>query len=201
VRSLPFRSAEDLERAVRALQPILADGGVVVLPTETFYGLAGIPWQAAAVARILAMKGRPPNLALPVLCAGWDQVERLAVVPAEHRRRLERLWPGPLTAVLRCRPGVAASAGGTIAVRIPGLPLLRALLEGVGPLTGTSANRHGHPPATEMAPAVASLLEPPDLALDGGVTTGGPASTVVDLVSGGRVLRPGPVRWAAEGGP
>jgi tRNA threonylcarbamoyl adenosine modification protein (Sua5/YciO/YrdC/YwlC family) len=193
---LRFGRAEDLEAAVAAARPVVARGGVLLFPTETWYGLGADPARADAVTRVLALKGRPQELALPVLCAGWGQVEALVSVPARWRGRLDSLWPGPLTAVLEALVPLPAGAGPTLAVRIPGHPLLCSLLAAVGPLTGTSANRHGAPPCADAGAALASLAGSPDVLLDGGPTPGGAASTLVDLRGGeATVLRGGPVSW------
>lgn len=196
MRRLAFVDDGDVAPAARAVAEVVAAAGIVLLPTETFYGLAADPVEPRAVARVFAAKGRPAERSLPLLCSDWGQVESLVEVPEAHRVRLSRIWPGPLTVVLRCRRPVAAAGAGTLAVRIPGHPMLRALLYRVGPLTGTSANRHGHPACVEPDAALASLVGSPDLVLDGGRTPGGVPSTVVDLTGDApRVLREGPVVW------
>jgi tRNA threonylcarbamoyl adenosine modification protein (Sua5/YciO/YrdC/YwlC family) len=136
-------------------------------------------------------------MALPVLCADWDQVEALVKVPRQHRDRLDQLWPGAITVILEARrPLPAAHADGSLAIRIPGLAPLRGLLAGVGSVTGTSANRHEEPPCSVASEALKSLIEKPDLVLDGGRTAGGEVSTIVDLRSGRpKVLRQGPIEW------
>jgi L-threonylcarbamoyladenylate synthase len=174
-------AAEDLAAATGAVRTALEEHGVVLLPTETFYGLGACPHSHSAVARVRLLKGRPETLALPVLCGGWQQVERLVKVAERHRARLENAWPGPLTAVMPCAAPLPAALADTLAVRIPGHPLLCTLLDQVGPLTGTSANRHGDQPSTTVSGALESLLDGPDLVLDGGATAGGSATTVVDL--------------------
>ncbi len=129
---------------------------------------------------------------LPVLAANWRQVEQLVEVPERFRTNLEASWPGPLTAVLHSRHPVAASPGPTIAVRIPGHDLLRALLDRVGPVTGTSANRHGRPAPVTANEALVSLNGAPHLVLEGGRTEGGGPSTVVSLTGEQpRLLRSG----------
>lgn len=194
---LSLRHAEDVAPAAEAVERTTAGSGVVLLPTETFYGLAVDPADEAAVSLVCAMKARPEGVPLPVLCADWTQVERLVVVPDRFRVRLSRTWPGPLTVVVHARRPLAAGRGPTLAVRIPGHALLRALLYVVGPLTGTSANRHGSPPHTEVDPALEDLDPAPDLVLDGGRTPGGVASTLVDVTGGEpRVLRAGPAPWS-----
>jgi L-threonylcarbamoyladenylate synthase len=196
VRRLPFADPEHCGEAVRAAGEVVAADGVVLLPTETYYGLGADPTSATAARRIFAMKDRPDHMALPVLVADWNQLESLVVVSEEHRVRLSRSWPGALTVILPSRSELPAAPGGTVAVRIPDHALLRALLYRVGPLTGTSANRHGSPPCVGADASLASLCDPPDLVLDGGVTPGGSASTVVDLTtSEPEIVRQGAFRW------
>jgi L-threonylcarbamoyladenylate synthase len=187
---------EDATEAGRLTAEVVREGGVVLFPTETFYGLGADPHQPEAVARVFAMKDRPGGLALSVLCSDWAQVEELAQVPEEHRVKLSRIWPGPLTAVMRCRHNLAVAPAGTIGVRILGHALMRAVLYRAGPLTGTSANRHGQPPSTDADSALASLVVPPDLVLDGGRTEGVKPTTVVDLTGADpHVVRPGGFAW------
>jgi tRNA threonylcarbamoyl adenosine modification protein (Sua5/YciO/YrdC/YwlC family) len=196
VRTVRFRGQADVVAAAEAATVTAAVGGVILLPTETYYGLGADPTNPEGVDRVFAAKGRPSDLALPVLCADWLQLEALVVPPEEFRVRLSRIWPAALTVVLPCRVPLPAAPAGTLAVRIPGHAMLRSLLYRTGPLTGTSANPHGWPPCVEPATALRSLAAPPDLVLDGGVTAGGGASTVVDL-TGDRpsVLRQGAVLW------
>jgi len=197
LKTVPFHRREEVAGAAAAVVATVASGGVILLPTETFYGLGADADSQVGVDKIYRMKGRPAGMPLPVLCADWSQIEGLAVVPEAYRVRLSRTWPGPLTVIFPCRRPLAAAPGGSVAVRVPGQPFLRALLYAAGPLTGTSANRHGSPSASTLAEALAGLAEPPDLALDGGATPGGAATTLVDL--SGRVpllLRPGPAPWS-----
>jgi L-threonylcarbamoyladenylate synthase len=201
VKRLPFSDHEHVLEAARAASEVVSAGGVVLLPTETFYGLGVAVQDVAAVARVFEMKQRPREVALPVLCADWDQLGLLVEVPDQHRARLSRIWPAALTAVLPCRGKTAVAQGGVLAVRIPRHAMLRAMLYRVGPLTGTSANRHGDPPCVVPEEALRSLAAPPDLVLDAGETPGGPPSTVVDLSSDeARVLRPGAVSWETPAG-
>ncbi len=196
MRRLPFIRPDEIVTATRKAADVVAHGGVVLLPTESFYGLGVDPQQADPVARVCAMKERAPELGLPVLCASWEQLETLVQMPERFRVRLSRLWPAPLTVVVPLIVATAAARDDTLAVRIPAHTSLRALLYHTGPLTGTSANRHGQPPCTTPDAAVASLLEAPDLVLDAGPTAGGEPSTVVDLSGGNpRVLRFGACLW------
>lgn len=193
---LPFVEPDDVVEAIEGAGPVVIRGGVLVLPTESFYGLGADPRNKSAVARIFRMKARPGELDLPVLCADWEQVESLVVVPDAFRVKLSRLWPAALTAVLPTIDDLPAARSGTMAVRIPAHAELRALLYRLGPLTGTSANRHGDPPSTTIDGALATLSEPPDLALDAGPTAGGRTSTLVDLSRGmPEILRHGACDW------
>jgi L-threonylcarbamoyladenylate synthase len=196
MKRLSLIADEDAAEAGRTTADVVRSGGVVLLPTETFYGLAADPASADAVARIYAMKARPERHPLPVLCSDWAQLESLAEVPDRHRVRLSRIWPGPLTAILRCRADLPVVLEGTIAVRIPGHAMLRTVLYRSGCVTGTSANRHREPPPCDVDSALASLESAPDLVLDGGATPGGEPSTIVDLTSDEpRVLRRGAFLW------
>ncbi len=196
MKRLPFTQPDEIITATKMAAEVVAAGGVILLPTESYYGLGADPLQADGVARVCAMKGRAPELGLPVLCASWEQLEMLVQVPERYRVRLSRLWPAPLTAVVPSNVATTASRDGTLAVRIPAHASLRALLYRTGPLTGTSANRHGHPPCTTPDAALASLLGAPDLVLDAGPTVGGEPSTVVDLSEENpRVLRSGACPW------
>jgi len=193
---LPFSDARDAKRALRAVADVVAAGGVVLIPTESHYGLGVDPRQSSAVERVFALKGRPDDLALPVVCSDWDQVDSLIRVPDGRRVKLARIWPAALTVIALCHHSVAASSTDTLAVRIPDHDLLRTLLYRVGPLTATSANRHGEPPCPTVSAALESLLGTPDLLLDGGVLAGGPVSTLIDLTSDiAREIRSGPVVW------
>jgi len=185
-RRLPFHLEADLPGAVTACTAVFADHGVVAIPTETFYGLAVPPDDEQALARLFALKGRPHDKAAPVVVASMQQAASLVQVPEAWVDRLAETWPAPLTVVL------PAHRGGTLAVRVPAHPLLRALLEHLGPLTATSANLAGGPPAITPAEVEKTFGEGLALILDGGPTPGGLPSTLVDLtVSPPRLLRPG----------
>jgi len=193
---LPFSDSREIKDAVGKAAGVVAAGGVVLIPTESHYGLGVDPRQPEAVEKIIALKGRPEGLALPVVCSDWDQVESLVSVPDPHRFKLARIWPAALTVVAGRRRPVAASSTETLAVRIPDHDGLRALLYRVGPLTATSANRHGEPPNPTVESALDSLLGAPDLVLDAGDLAGGSVSTIMDLSSEeAREIRSGPVLW------
>jgi len=196
MRTVPFVEDSDVLPAANEVVRVRAASGVVLIPTETFYGLGANPTDPEAVARIFDAKGRPPEMAIPVLASDWQQIESMVHVADRYRVQLSRIWPAALTVVLPARQYAVASRDSTLAVRIPGHARLRALLYRVGPLTGTSANRHGQPPETSAEAALTSLLVPPDLVLDGGPTGGGSPSTLVDLTGEEpRILRRGAIPW------
>jgi len=186
---------DDLESVAAAL----LQGAVVGLPTDTVYGLA-VRLDRAAIDRVLAAKGRPSALALPVLVGARAQVDRVASsFPAPAAVLGERFWPGPLTLVVPAKRAIGRLIGGdgrTVGVRWPNHPLVEQLCLEVGPLAVTSANRHGEPPCT-TAQQLVELFAAGEIAavLDGGVADGSPSS-VVDC-SGRRptCLREGAVSW------
>lgn len=199
----PVVPADDpavVERAAKAL----LGGGLVVLPTETVYGLAALASDPAATRALFARKGRGADVPVAVLCADAGQALALAAddVPAPAAELAAAHWPGPLTMVLRRRPGLGWALGeptDTIGLRCPAHDLVRALAARVGPLATTSANRHGMPTPSSASEAAAQLLGEVDLVLDGGMLSGTP-STVVDLTGPEpRVLRQGPVHIDAAG--
>ncbi|MDR2454086.1 MAG: threonylcarbamoyl-AMP synthase [Bifidobacteriaceae bacterium] len=184
----------------RAAQAI-ASGGLVVIPTDTVYGVAANPRDQAAAARLFAAKGRPAHLALPVLVPDAAAAAGLAArLGPAAAALMAAFWPGPLTLVVEADPAAAlhlggpAGARGTIALRQPDHPAALALLRLTGPLAVTSANLSGQPPALTCAEALRQLGGAVAVGLEAGVARGGKASTIVDLARGGcAVLRPGAV--------
>jgi tRNA threonylcarbamoyl adenosine modification protein (Sua5/YciO/YrdC/YwlC family) len=182
---------------------VLRGGGVVVLPTDTVYGLAALPGVAGATAELFRLKGRRADVPIAVLCASADEALALAdpaAVDAEVAGIATRLWPGPLTLVLPRRPGLDYALGGgsaaTIGLRCPDHPLILALAAEVGPLATTSANRHREPTPATAAEVAAVLGAGVGMVLDGGPCTA-PPSTVVDATGPHwRVLREGVVTLA-----
>jgi tRNA threonylcarbamoyl adenosine modification protein (Sua5/YciO/YrdC/YwlC family) len=185
------------DRAADALRA----GEVVLLPTDTVYGIAVRAELPGATARLFSLKDRSEIQPVAVLVADRDQALTL-VDEADDAvvRVMDRLWPGPLTLVLRRAAGAEhLELGGdpeTIGIRCPDHDFVRALAADVGPLATTSANRHGEPTPPTAAEAAASLVGPVALVVDGG-PAGTVASTVVDLTGPGpRVLREGAVTVA-----
>jgi tRNA threonylcarbamoyl adenosine modification protein (Sua5/YciO/YrdC/YwlC family) len=180
---------------VLAAVAAIRSGEVVVIPTDTVYGLAGDPANPEAIERIYAIKERPPHLELNLLASDISQLDGLVEMDRAARSLAAAFWPGPLSLV--CPVGTRRLAiprsGTTLMVRVPDHTLLRCLLEETGPVASTSANRHGMPPATTAGAAEAQLGGGVAGALDGGPSTG-MASTIIDLSSRPpRVLREGPI--------
>lgn len=178
---------------------VLRRGGVVLVPTDTVYGIAVRADLPGAVDRLAELKERAAEQPVAVLVASLAQAEEVGVVPEWARPIAERWWPGPLTLVLARRPGLAWDLGepaATVGVRVPDHDLVRALAAELGPLATTSANRHGEPTPPTAAEAAATLARPPDLVVDGGRCEGRP-STVVDATGAAPVvLREGPIAAA-----
>lgn len=186
--------------AARAAEAVLAAGGLVVLPTETVFGIAARPDLPAATARLFQVKRRDRGLALPVLAAAADEALSLGRAGAAARALGAVFWPGPLTLVLersdRSRGWDLGARPDSIGVRVPALALPLALLGRVGPLAVTSANPSGSPPAADESSLLASFADVAELYLlpRGGIRGGGRASTVVDCTARRpRLTREGPI--------
>ena len=189
--------------AIAVAAQILAAGRLVAFPTETVYGLGANALDAAAVERIFAAKQRPTTDPLIVHLASADQLDRVAIdIPPVTHALAERFWPGPLTLVLRRGPDVPpnVSAGrNTVAVRVPAHPVAHALLTACGlPIAAPSANLFSRPSPTTAQHVLDDLAGRVDMVLDGGPTTIGLESTVIDLTQTSPVLlRPGGADVAA----
>jgi L-threonylcarbamoyladenylate synthase len=171
----------------QAAAETLQRGGVVVVPTDTVYGLAARPDDPDAVQAIYRAKGRPGAMHLPVLAASLDQVRALGVNVTDAADALAvRWWPGPLTLAFGFEAGSARpdwlAGREEVAVRIPDHPFLRGLLRTTGVLLVTSANPHGAPTARVAGDVATSLGDSVDLIVDGGELTEVP-STLVNVRS------------------
>jgi L-threonylcarbamoyladenylate synthase len=190
----PAQRDAGLAQAVSALQ----SGQLVVLPTDTLYGVGADAFTPTAIDALLAAKGRDRGMPVPVLVGSWRSIDGLVtVVTPQMRQLVQAFWPGGLTLVVKHAPGLAWDLGdayGTVALRMPLHPVALELLREVGPMGVSSANRSGRPPATTVDDARAQLGDRIDVYLDGG-TTGEPvASSIVDLTtSPPRLVRAGAV--------
>lgn len=202
------RDQAELLPGMRQARQAIGRGELIVLPTDTVYGIAADAFSASAVAHLLAAKGRGRQSPPPVLVAGLTTMRALvAEVPEPVERLVEAFWPGGLTIVLPAQPSLSWDLGdthGTVAVRMPAEPIALELLEECGPLAVSSANLTGKAAAIEIDAAVDMLGDSVAVYLDGGTSRTGVASTIIDatgLVGPDRrpvrVLRDGAVDRAA----
>ena len=184
--------------AIQAAAHSVASGQLVVLPTDTVYGLGADAFDANAVADLLAAKGRGRDMPVPVLVGSWTTIEGLTSSVAERTWKLiEAFWPGGLTLVVEHAPSLSWDLGdarGTVAIRMPLHPVAIELLEITGPMAVSSANISGHPPAVTAQDARDQLGDSVAVYLDGGPAPAQIASTIVDVTAEvPRVLRAGAV--------
>ena len=188
----PDARAAGLDAAATAI----SSGELVLLPTDTVYGVAADPFTPDAVTRLLAAKNRGRTMPVPVLIGEASTLAGLVVnLPPAAHDLAQAFWPGGVTLVLEHAPSLAWDLGdaeGTVAVRLPDDDVARDLLRRTGPLAVSSANRSGRPAATTAAEAQYQLGEHAAVVLDGGSRTGSAASTIVDCTGPvPRVLRVG----------
>ncbi|MEV8274001.1 L-threonylcarbamoyladenylate synthase [Microbacterium sp. NPDC077184] len=181
------RSEADLLAGLREARRALGRGELVVLPTDTVYGVAADAFSPQAVTRLLEAKGRGRQSPPPVLVAGVATLRALvSEIPEAVERLVEEFWPGGLTIVLPAQPSLSWDLGetrGTVAVRMPAHRIALEVLEDVGPLAVSSANLTGKAAAVTAGDAEAMLGESVRVYLDDGSSKDGVASTIVDATS------------------
>jgi L-threonylcarbamoyladenylate synthase len=187
-----------LEAGLAAAATAIRAGELIVLPTDTVYGLGADAFDAAAVGRLLDAKGRGREMPPPVLVGSPATLDALASkLPDWARLLVEKYWPGPLTIVVRQQPSLQWDLGetrGTVAVRMPHDKVALELLARTGPLAVSSANLTGKPAATDAEQAADMLGEGVSVILDGGPTSDDRPSTIVDCTGAQpRVLRVGAI--------
>ncbi|MBV9594174.1 MAG: threonylcarbamoyl-AMP synthase [Actinobacteria bacterium] len=186
------------ENAIATAARTVTGGELVVLPTDTVYGIGADAFDASAVAQLLAAKGRGRDMPVPVLVGSWDTIDGLvSFVPPQTRSLIEAFWPGGLTLVVEHAPSLSWDLGetrGTVAIRMPLHPVAIELLTKTGPMAVSSANVSGQPPALTAAQALDQLGDSVAVYLDGGPAAVGVASTIVDVTAETpRLLRAGAV--------
>jgi tRNA threonylcarbamoyl adenosine modification protein (Sua5/YciO/YrdC/YwlC family) len=196
--AVPDQRTEGLTAAAQAVKA----GRLVVLPTDTVYGIGCDAFSAPAVRSLLAAKQRGPDMPVPVLVGSWKTIDGLVLgVPKSARDLIEAFWPGGLSLVLPHAPSLnwdLGSTKGTVMLRMPLHPVALELLREVGPMAVSSANVSGQPPAASAAEAQEQLGEKVAVYLDGGPSGEPVASTIVDLTGDApRVLREGAVTTEA----
>ncbi len=177
----------DLLTGMRLAKVALGRSELVVLPTDTVYGIGCDAFSAKGVQALLAAKGRGPQSPPPVLIGNLNTLHALAEdVPEVARRLADTFWPGALTMILKAQQSLTWDLGetkGTVALRMPDHKIALALLEEVGPMAVSSANLTGQPAATTCQQAEAYLANSVSVYLDAGTSPKGEASTIIDLTS------------------
>ncbi len=188
------------ERAIGRAAAVgaLSRGDLVVLPTDTVYGLAADAFSAPAIDALLAAKERGRDMPVGVLVGSWRGLDGLVLsVPAPVRDLVEAFWPGGLSLVVKHAPSLTWDLGdsrGTVMVRMPLHPVVLEVLAETGPLAVSSANVSGRPPATSATEALGQLGDAVDVYLEAGSCGDPVASTIVDVTGPvPRVLRLGAV--------
>nr|WP_242516937.1 L-threonylcarbamoyladenylate synthase [Corynebacterium mendelii] len=194
----PCHDQDKRALGLKAAEEAVADGRLVVMPTDTLYGLGCDAFNNEAVGKLLAAKHRGPDMPVPVLVGSWDTIRGLVREYSRPTRLLvEAFWPGGVSIVVPQAPSLPWNLGntaGTVMLRMPLHPVAIELLRATGPMAVSSANISGQPPATTAAQAMDQLGESAAVYLDGGACPVGEPSTIVD-VSGPvpAVLREGAV--------
>jgi L-threonylcarbamoyladenylate synthase len=186
------------ETAIASAARSVRAGQLVVLPTDTVYGLGVDAFDPTAVTDLLAAKGRGRDMPLPVLVGSWDTIDGLvSMVSQQVRDLIEAFWPGGLTLVVEHAPSLSWDLGdarGTVALRMPLHPVALELLAITGPMAVSSANISGQPAALTATDAQEQLADKVEVYLDGGPSLIGVASTIVDVTAQTpRILRAGAV--------
>jgi tRNA threonylcarbamoyl adenosine modification protein (Sua5/YciO/YrdC/YwlC family) len=184
------------DEGLAAAAAAVADGQLVVLPTDTVYGVGADAFNPAAVSALLAAKGRGRNMPPPVLVGSVRAAAALTEsLGAFGQDLIDEFWPGPLTLVFRASPTLLWDLGdtmGTVAVRMPLHPVALDLLRRTGPMAVSSANRHSLPAATTADEAQTQLGDAISVYLDGGPCADNAPSTILDLTGTvPRMLRAG----------
>lgn len=201
-----FDCADESQRAtgISAAVSAVKGGRLVVLPTDTVYGIGADAFDGAAVSALLAAKGRGRDMPVPVLVGSWTTIDGLVyTVPTAARELIRAFWPGALSLVVRQAPSLQwdlGDANGTVMLRMPLHPVAIELLRAVGPMAVSSANVSGQPPAITVSDAVEQLGDKVEVYLDGGTAEAQAASTIIDLTGPQpKILREGPVTAARIG--
>jgi tRNA threonylcarbamoyl adenosine modification protein (Sua5/YciO/YrdC/YwlC family) len=201
-RILDSRDPANRAAAITSATAAVKAGRLIVLPTDTVYGIGADAFDSGAVAALLSAKGRGRDMPVGVLVGSWHTIEGLVYsMPATARELIRAFWPGALSLVVQQAPSLQWDLGdarGTVMLRMPLHPVALELLRETGPMAVSSANISGRPPATTAAEANEQFGDLVDVYLDSGVSEQQAASTIVDL-SGPlpRLLREGPVSAAA----
>jgi L-threonylcarbamoyladenylate synthase len=190
--------AESRATGIASAVSAVKSGRLVVLPTDTVYGIGADAFDSLAVAALLSAKGRGRNMPVPVLVGSWNTIEGLVyTVPTAARELIRAFWPGALSLVVKQAPSLQwdlGDAAGTVMLRMPLHPFAIVVLREVGPMAVSSANISGRPAAVTAEDARNQLGDLVEVYLDAGPSEQQSASTIVDLTGASpRILRSGPI--------
>ena len=190
--------AKQRETGIASAVSAVKGGRLVVMPTDTVYGIGADAFVSGAVAALLSAKGRGRDMPVGVLVGSWHTIDGLVYsVPHSARELIEAFWPGALSLVVRQAPSLQWDLGdahGTVMLRMPLHPVAIELLREVGPMAVSSANVSGRPAAVTVEEARNQLGDLVEVYLDGGPAEQQAASTIVDITGDNpRVLRQGPI--------
>ncbi|MCA4725829.1 L-threonylcarbamoyladenylate synthase [Mycolicibacterium fortuitum] len=193
----PDQRATGIASAISAVK----GGRLVVMPTDTVYGIGADAFDREAVASLLAAKGRGRNMPVGVFVGSWNTIDGLVYsVPPVARELIRAFWPGALSLIVTQAPSLQwdlGDANGSVMLRMPMHPVAIELLREVGPMAQSSANVSGQPAAVTAAQAHEQLGDKVEVYLDGGAAEQQAASTIVDLTGDQpRILRTGPISAA-----
>lgn len=200
-KTIKIDSEKDLQSALSKAADVIKSGGLVAMPTESFYGLAVSATNTRAIQRLLDVKKRSSDRPILILIPSVEHLDQYVThTPEIARLLMDEFWPGGLTLIFESKPILPRelTAGtGKIGIRLSSHPVATALTQAVGlPITATSANISGQPACSSAKEVFQSLGESVDLILDGGETAGGKGSTVLDVtVDPPVVVREGMVSW------
>ncbi len=197
-RMLDCRDPLNRSEAIAAATDAVKSGRLIVLPTDTVYGIAADAFDNGAVANLLAAKGRGRDMPVGVLVGSWHTISGLVYsVPDAAHELIRAFWPGALSLVVQQAPSLQWDLGdarGTVMLRMPLQPVALDVLRAVGPMAVSSANVSGQSPATTAAEAQRQLGDRVDVYLDGGTSEQQAASTILDLTGEvPKILRTGPI--------
>jgi len=197
-RLLDCRDPQHRSDAITAAIDTVKSGRLIVLPTDTVYGIGADAFDSRAVASLLAAKGRGRDMPVGVLVGSWHTISGLVyAVPDAAHELIRAFWPGALSLVVQQAPSLQWDLGdarGTVMLRMPLQPVALEVLSKTGPMAVSSANISGQPAATTAAEAQRQLGDLVDVYLDGGPSEQQAASTIVDLTAATpRILREGPI--------
>jgi L-threonylcarbamoyladenylate synthase len=193
---LPLNSLPS-PQLIHQVTQCLQDGGVLAVPTDSFYALSVSPFNEMALKRLMDIKGERSHKPFPVLVGDPSQLDQLTDdIPDVARTLMDEFWPGLLTLILQARSALSpilTGGQGTVGIRQPNDPRVCELMTHIGPLTGTSANRSGQPPAQSAGDVMEQLGAVIDVIVDGGSTPGGQPSTVLQILPKPCIIRQGAI--------